>query len=79
MTEELRVKKEEQEKRMALGEKIAENEVVKEIDAYEERVVKVEEFELEGAGFEELLLSLVDYQDVVKAKTERWKLQINRY
>jgi hypothetical protein len=25
------------------------------------------------------LLSLIDYQDLVKAKTERWKLQINRF
>jgi uncharacterized radical SAM superfamily protein len=25
------------------------------------------------------LLSLIDYQDLVKAKTERWKLQINKF
>jgi uncharacterized radical SAM superfamily protein len=28
---------------------------------------------------EEFLLSLIDYQDLVKAKTERWKLQINKF
>jgi hypothetical protein len=41
--------------------------------------VKVEEFESEGSSLEEFLLSLIDYQDLVKAKTERWKLQINRF
>ena len=34
---------------------------------------------MEGQGLEEFLLSLIDYQDLVKAKTERWKLQINRF
>ncbi len=39
----------------------------------------MKEFELEGQGLEEFLLSLIDYQDLVKAKTERWKLQINKF
>ena len=32
------------------------------------------EFEEEGRAYEEFLLSLIDYQDVVKAKIEKWKL-----
>ena len=64
---------------MSLGERIPEQDLIREPEAYEERVVKVEEFEVEGGAFEEFLLSLIDYQDIVKAKTDRWKLQINRY
>jgi hypothetical protein len=33
----------------------------------------MEEFEVEGNSFEELLLSLGNYTDVVRAKTQRWK------
>jgi len=33
----------------------------------------MEEFEVEGSAFEELLLSLGNYTDVVRAKTQRWK------
>ena len=40
---------------------------------YEERLYKLDEFEDEGHAFEEFLLSIVDFQDVVKAKTEQWK------
>jgi hypothetical protein len=43
----------------------------------EERIVKFMEFEFEGQAFDEFLLSLGDYIDVVKAKTERWKLLVN--
>lgn len=39
----------------------------------------MEEFEVEGQAVEEYMLQLVDYQDVVKAKVDRWKLQINRF
>ena len=45
LTEELKVKKEEQEKRMALGEKIQEQDLIKEPEPYEERITKFEEFE----------------------------------
>lgn len=48
--------------------------MIREPEPYEEKVIKADEFELEGASFEEFLLSLIDYQDVVKAKLERWKL-----
>ncbi len=64
---------------MTLGEKIPESELIKEPENYEEKVIKVDEFETEGASLEEFLLSLIDYQDIVKAKTERWRLQINRF
>lgn len=70
---------EDQQKKIAAGETIPEAELVREPEPYEERLVKVEEFESEGGSLEECLLSLIDYQDLVKAKTERWKLQINRF
>jgi len=45
----------------------------------EERIIKFMEFESEGAALDEFLLSLGDYIDVAKAKTERWKLLINAF
>lgn len=62
-----------------MGEKIPESELIVDPEPFEERMIKVGEFEKEGQAFEEFLLNLVDYQDVVKAKTDRWKLQINRF
>lgn len=41
--------------------------------------MRIKEFEPEGASFEEFLLSLGDYTDVVKAKSERWKNLIASY
>jgi len=73
------LKQEEQKKRMELGEQIAEEELIRDPEPYEEQMKKVEEFEEEGSHLDELLLSLIDYQDVVKAKNDRWKLQINRF
>lgn len=64
---------------MQLGELIPDHDLIKDPEPYEEKLIKVAEFENEGKAYEELLLSLVDYQDVVKAKTDKWKLQINRY
>ena len=64
---------------MAAGEAIPDSELIREPEPYEDRIVKVDEFENEGASLEEFLLSLIDYQDIVKAKTERWRLQINRF
>ena len=64
---------------MRLGESIPDQDLIQDPEPYEEKVVKFEEFESEGAALEEFLLQLVDYQDVVKAKTERWKLAINRF
>ena len=70
---------EDQQKRIAAGETIPEAELVREPESYEERLVKIDEFESEGSSLEECLLALIDYQDIVKAKAERWKLQINKY
>ena len=53
--------KAEQQKRLALGEHIPEAERIKDPEPYEERTVGVKEFEAEGQGFEEYLLSLIDY------------------
>ena len=64
LTEELRLKKEDQDRKRAVGEFIAEQDLIRDPEPYEERTVKVEEF----------LLSLIDYQDLLKAKTERWRL-----
>ena len=74
LTEELRLKKEDQDRKRAVGEFIAEQDLIRDPEPYEERTVKVEEFENEGRSIEEFLLSLIDYQDLVKAKTERWRL-----
>ena len=59
---------------MALGEQIPEADLIRDPEPYEEKIIKFEEFEVEGPAFEEFLLQLIDYQDVVKAKLERWKL-----
>ena len=79
LTEELKIKREEQEKRIKLGEIIPDSELIRDPEPYEERVVRFEEFETEGQSLEEFLLQLIDFQDIVKAKTERWKLAINRF
>ena len=39
----------------------------------------MDEFEGEGHALEEFLLSLNDYQDVVKAKAEKWKEMISGF
>ena len=79
LTEEQRQKQQEQRSKIAQGELISESDLIKDPEPYEEKTTLVKEFELEGQGLEEFLLSLIDYQDLVKAKTERWKLQINRF
>ena len=56
LTEEFRAKKEEQEKRMQLGEKIPEQDLIRDPEPYEEKLFRFEEFEQEGASFEEFLL-----------------------
>jgi hypothetical protein len=73
LTEDEREKLEDQKKRIELGEAIPSEERMKEPEPYEERLYKLDEFEDEGHAFEEFLLSIVDFQDVVKAKTEQWK------
>lgn len=61
LTEEQKLKKEEQQKRIQVGEKIPDGELIVDPEPFEERVVKVEELEFEGASYEEFLLSLIDY------------------
>ena len=51
----------------------------KDVQHVEEKLVKFQEFETEGAALDEFMLSLGDYIDVIKAKTERWKLLINAF
>lgn len=76
LTDEEKEKQEEQQKRIELGEEIPEDELIKDPEPYEERLEKLDEFEDEGHALEEFLLSLMDFQDVVKAKTEKWKQSI---
>jgi hypothetical protein len=76
LTEEEREKFEDQKKRREMGEEIPAEDLMKEPEPYEERLYKLDEFEDEGHAFEEFLLSIVDFQDVVKAKTEQWRAQI---
>jgi len=73
LTDELKEKQEEQQKRIDLGEAIPDEELVRDPEPFEERLYKLDEFEDEGHALEEFLLSLMDYQDVVKAKAEKWK------
>ena len=59
-----------------MGEAIPAEELIKEPEPYEERLYKLDEFEDEGHALEEFLLCIVDFQDIVKAKTEQWRAQI---
>ena len=79
LTDEQKEKQEEQQKRIDLGEAIPDEELVKDPEPYEERLYKLDEFEDEGHALEEFLLSLMDYQDVVKAKAEKWKQSLNAF
>jgi hypothetical protein len=46
--------------------------LIKDPAPYEEKQFKFDEFEVEGSSLEEFLMTLGDYSDVVRAKTERW-------
>jgi hypothetical protein len=46
--------------------------LIKDPEPLEEKHFKFDEFETEGNALEEFLLTLGDYSDVVRAKTERW-------
>lgn len=72
VTEEMKTAMEEQKIRIDNGETIPEEELVKKPEPFEEKHLKVEEFEPEGGSLDEFLLSLGDYTDVVKAKSARW-------
>ena len=79
LTEEEQAQKEAQQARIEKGEEIPEEELIKDPVAVEEKHLKIQEFEPEGASFEEFLLSLGDYTDVVKAKSERWKTIVGQF
>jgi len=53
--------------------------LIKDPDPIEEKVFKFEEFEVEGSALEEFLLTLGDFSDVVRAKTERWKSLVSAF
>ncbi len=58
---------------------IPQSELIKDPDPIEEKVFKFEEFEVEGSALEEFLLTLGDFSDVVRAKTERWKSLVSAF
>jgi len=72
LTEEENTQMEQQKVKIAAGEEVPEDQLIKEPGPVEEKHLKVQEFEVEGASFEEFLLQLGDYSDIVKQKTERW-------
>jgi hypothetical protein len=43
------------------GENVPDDELIREPEPYEERLYKLDEFEDEGAAFEEFMCSLIDY------------------
>lgn len=61
-----------QKQKIANGEIIPEPDLIKDPLPIEEKNFKFDEFESEGNALEEFLLTLGDYSDVVRAKTERW-------
>jgi hypothetical protein len=76
LTEEQRILKTEQEQRIAQGEEIPEDQLIVEPEPYEERVDQAMELEKDGMALEEFLLSLIDFQDLSRAKAERWKVNL---
>ena len=79
LSEEDQAKMEEQKTKIAAGEEIPEDQLIKEPEATEEKHLSIDEFEPEGASFEEFLLSLGDYSDIAKSKSERWHKQIGQF
>jgi hypothetical protein len=65
--------REEQQEKLRNGETVPEEEIIDAPDSYEEKEFRLEEFEVEGKAFEELLLSMGNYTDVARAKGQRWK------
>ena len=68
-----------QKEKLAKGETIPEPDLIKDLEPYEEKYFKFSEFEVEGSALEEFLLTLGDYSDVVRAKTERWKTLVSAF
>lgn len=79
LTEEELALKEQQQLKLQNKEEVPEDQLVKDPEPFEEKHLQIKEFEPEGGSFEEFLLSLGDYTDVVKAKSERWKTLIAQY
>lgn len=73
LTEEQKVLQQTQKEKLARGEEVPEGELIKDAVPYDDRHVKIDEFEVEGSALEEFLLSLGDFSDVVRAKVDRWK------
>ena len=63
---------------MEQGAEIPEEELIKEPEAYEEQLAKLDEFEDEGKALEEFMISLIDFQDIIKVKTEKWKEAVSQ-
>ena len=78
LTDDEREKLEEQQKRIEQGAEIPEEELIKEPEAYEEQLAKLDEFEDEGKALEEFMISLIDFQDIIKVKTEKWKEAVSQ-
>jgi hypothetical protein len=53
--------------------------LIKDPEPVEEKHFKFDEFESEGNALEEFLLTLGDYSDVVRAKTERWHNLLSQF
>lgn len=53
--------------------------MIKDPEPTEVKYQKFAEFEVEGNALEEFLLTLGDYSDVVRAKTERWKSLVSTF
>ena len=53
--------------------------MIRDPEPYEEKHYKFSEFEAEGSALEEFLMTLGDYSDVVRAKTERWKTLVSAF
>jgi hypothetical protein len=68
-----------QKDKISKGESILDVDLIKNPEPVEEKHIKFAEFEVEGCGLEEFLLTLNDYSDVVRAKTERWKILVSAF
>ena len=79
LTEEEKALKEKHRVMISNHELIPADQLMKIPESTEDKHLKIAEFEPEGASFEEFLLSLGDYTDVVKAKTERWMKHLSSF
>jgi hypothetical protein len=68
-----------QKQKILAGEKILDVDLIKDPEPIEVKHQKFAEFEVEGSALEEFLLTLGDYSDVVRAKSERWKSLVSSF